>query len=414
MTTPRYVDTSCAAMSQVLDQACSPDASAPADYAWNVNFNNGNSDYNDQNNQGLVRPVRSVSAREYQGATFRALFDAWQCARRHKVPSDNQLAFESNWIDGLLKLQSQLESGAWSPRPSTCFIAQRPKAREIHAPDFADRVVHHWFVPQLEALYERGFIFDSYANRAGKGTHAAVDRLRSFVRELASGQGGGWYLQLDVHNFFNSIHRPTLYAMLKRRMQREHVPLQTQRIAHALLRESPLAQGVAYRCSAAERARVPAHKRLENAAPGCGLPIGNLSSQFFANVYLDALDQFVKHELKANRYLRYVDDFLLVHRDHANLETWLVQIRSFLRETLRLELKANVKLRPLRTGIDFLGYVVFPTHTRVRQRVVRHAFAAARCAEPSKYPAVLASYLGHFSHANAFALSSQLRQCAKV
>jgi RNA-directed DNA polymerase len=90
------------------------------------------------------------------------------------------------------------------------------------------------------------------------------------------------------------------------------------------------------------------------------------------------------------------------------------QIRSFLRETLRLELKDDVKLRPLRAGIDFLGYVVFPTHTRVRRRVVRHAFAAARCAEPSKYPAVLASYLGHFSHANAFALSSQLRQCAKV
>jgi RNA-directed DNA polymerase len=175
MTTPRYVSTSCAAMSQVLDRACSPDASAPSDYAWNVNFNNGNSDYNNQNNQGLVRPVRSVSAREYQGATFRALFDAWQCARRHKVPSDNQLAFESNWIDGLLKLQVR-SAGTWSPRPSTCFIAQRPKAREIHAPDFADRVVHHWFVPQLEALYERGFIFDSYANRVGKGTHAAVDR----------------------------------------------------------------------------------------------------------------------------------------------------------------------------------------------------------------------------------------------
>jgi len=223
MTMPRYVDTSCADGSQVRGLACPPDASSPSDYAWNVNFNNGNSDYNDQNNTALVRPVRSASsARECQGAgvCLRELYDAWQRARRHKVPSNNQLAFESNWIDGLIDLEQQLLSGTWAPRPTTCFIAQRPKARQIHAPDFADRVVHHWLVPQLEALFERGFIHDSYANRVGKGTHAAVNRLRNYVREVHSGQGGGWYLQLDVRNFFNSIYRPTLYAMLKRRLQR--------------------------------------------------------------------------------------------------------------------------------------------------------------------------------------------------
>src|SRR5690606_11286739 len=140
--------------------------------------------------------------------------------------------FDAEWIEGLLQLQREIHAGTWSPRPSTCFIATRPKAREIHAPDFADRVVHHWLVPQLEAIYEPDFIHDSYANRVGRGSHAAVRRLQHFVRQVHSGQPGGWFLQLDIHNFFNSIHRPTLWAMLKARMQRRGVPLLVQRVAH--------------------------------------------------------------------------------------------------------------------------------------------------------------------------------------
>jgi retron-type reverse transcriptase len=402
----------------VYGSASSPLASAPRDYAHNVNFNNGNADYNHQNNTAWVRPCRSVSAaRECQGATvsFRELHDAWQRARRHKVPSNNQLAFEANWIDGLLALQRQVNAGTWAPGPTTCFIAQRPKARQIHAPDFADRVVHHWLVPKIEALFEPGFIHDSYANRIGKGTHAAVKRLRTFVRQVHGGQGGGWYLQLDVRNFFNSIHRPTLYAMLKQRLLRQGASAIVQRTTHALLRHAVAQQGVLYRSTPAERARVPDYKRLENAPPGCGLPIGNLPSQFFANVYLDALDQFVKHTLKAPRYLRYVDDFVLVHRDRAQLERWQVQIEQFLRDTLRLELKPDIRLRPLSAGVDFLGYVVYPTHTRVRRRVVRHAIAAVTAAARPRTPAarehlrsVLASYVGHFAHANAWRLRASL------
>src|SRR5690606_19358766 len=139
---------------------------------------------------------------------------AFLAARRGKVPSANRLSFESRWIDHLLELEQRLNAGTWQPSRSTCFIARRPKSREIHAPDFADRVVHHWLVPYLEEIYEPRFIHDSFSNRAGKGTHAAVDRLRHFIRQVHSGQGGGWYLQLDVRNFFNSLHRPTLWRML--------------------------------------------------------------------------------------------------------------------------------------------------------------------------------------------------------
>jgi hypothetical protein len=390
-------------------------AFSPGDYAWVVNFNNGNANWNNQDNDYFVRAVR---ASECHGApTFRALHTAWRRARRGKKPSPNQLSFDSQWIDGLLELEKQLIAGTWQPKPTTCFIAKEPKAREIHAPDFADRIVHHWIVPQLEAIYDRSFVFDSYSNRCGKGTHAGVTRLQAFARQVASGQGGGWYLQLDIKNFFNRIHRPTLYRLLKPRMEAAGISIECRRAVHALLRRSPLEQGVHFVCTPEERARVPAHKRLDQAPPGCGIPIGNLSSQFFANVYLDPLDQFVKHTLRARRYLRYVDDFVLVHKDREQLQAWCGEIERFLRDTLRLELKADIKLKPLSAGIDFLGYVVYPTHLIVRRRVSGHLRAKLanwerkhlhRGSGREELRSMVASYSAHFRHANSWRLRRRI------
>jgi RNA-directed DNA polymerase len=416
MTKPRYLQ-GCTAGSKVCGIA-----SSPADYAWYVNFNNGNSNYNNQNNENYVRAVRAGEC--HAAVLLRELHAAWLEARRGKKPSANQLRFDTLWIDNLLELQERLEAGTWSPGPSTCFVAQHPKAREIHAPDFADRVVHHWLVPQLERIYEPTFIHDVYSNRIGKGTHSAVKRLQGFVRQAQSGDGGGWYLQLDIKNFFVSIHRPTLYAMLKRRMERHGLPMPVRHAVHALLRRSPATAEVVYACTPAERATVPEHKRLANAAPGCGIAIGNLSSQFFANVYLDALDQFVKHRLKVPRYLRYVDDFVLVHHSREQLLAWRDEIERFLTSELRLTLKAEQKLTPLTAGVDFLGYVIYPTHTVVRRRVIAHARerldAWERChvrrcqviATPEEFEqlrSVCASYAGHFSHANSWQLRRRFR-----
>lgn len=357
-------------------------------------------------------PCASVSVK---GAIpLHSLYAAWREARRAKKPSNNQLRFETFWIDNLLRLQGQLQTGTWQPSPPTCFVAKLPKAREIHAPDFADRVVHHWLVPQLERIYEPAFIHDSFSNRKGKGSHAAVDRLRSFVREVGSGQGGGWYLQLDIHNFFNSIHRPTLYALLRERMTRYGLPWVVRQATHALLRQSPLHYGMRLACSAAERARIPPHKQLANAAPGCGIAIGNLSSQFFANVYMNELDQFVKHELRAQRYIRYVDDFVIVHQSREQLIEWRERITAFLDARLRLSLKTDQKLKPLASGTDFLGYIVRPTHSIVRRRVVHHAREKLTAwqrdhvrrghlrgtpADFRELQSVWNSYVGHFSHA---------------
>lgn len=416
MTNPRYHQ-GCSAKSQEHGKTSA---------RWVVNFNNGNVNDNHRNNNACVRAVR---AGEYHGdgaVELKALYDAWKTARKGKKPSKNQLAFDGHWIDGLLELQRSINTLTWQPGPSACFVATRPKAREIHAPEFADRVVHHWLVPQLETLWEPAFIFDSYANRQGKGSHAAVERLKQFTRQVHSGQGGGWYLQLDIHNFFNSIHRPTLWAMLKRKLKKAGATDQLTRATHALLRKHPLQAGVVQHGTPEEHAMVPPHKRLENSRPGCGLPIGNLSSQFFANVYLDRLDQYVKHTLKARRYLRYVDDFVLVHQDREQLRVWQTQIEEFIATELQLKLKPDIRLRPISEGIDFLGYIIYPSHTLVRRRVVAHAKATFEAwakahvrngriqATPAQLKAIqssTASFAGHLKHANSNRLQRALAKC---
>jgi RNA-directed DNA polymerase len=349
---------------------------------------------------------------------------AWRRARRGKRPSSNQLAFEARWLDRLLDLKTALRAGSWQPRRTVSFIVSHPKTREIHAPDFADRVVHHLLVQQLEKIYEPIFIHDSYANRTGKGSHAAVDRLEHFVRQH---NGVGWYLQLDIHNFFNTIHRPTLYTMLCKQLEKSSLhpnhALGLRSLCHKLLANKVTEQVR----DVAAAARLPAHKRLANALPGCGLPVGNLTSQFFANVYLNALDQFVKHTLKCKHYVRYVDDFVLMAKSPDELRIWQTQLEQFLAQTLKLKLKDAVLMQPLCQGIDFLGYRVFVGHRRVRPRVVEHCKAklaawAAQHVKTNEYgttmhantaalahlQSMLGSYWGHFAHAHSVRLRRAL------
>ena len=282
-------------------------------------------------------------------------------------------------LDRLVASRDALASANWHPSRTFSFVVQRPKLREIHAAPFADRVVHHVLVNRLARIYEPVFIHDSYANRLGKGTHAAVDRLQGFMRQAtAGGSQNAYALQLDIANFFNSIHRPTLFRLLQHRLARavrggalapdEAAALQAH--CRALLTADPTV-GVRKRGSTKAFAQVPPHKRLGALGPVTGLPIGNLTSQFFANVYLNELDQFIKHTLKARWYVRYVDDFVLLHPDPAQLLAWRKRIEDFLQQRLSLKLKALAAPHPLQQGTDFLGYVIRPFYRLARRRVVR-------------------------------------------
>jgi hypothetical protein len=359
------------------------------------------------------------------------MWRAYKACRKGKRAARDTQAYEARLLDKLVASRDALtrtgQGSRWRPSRTYSFVVSRPKLREIHAAPFADRVVHHVLVDRLTRIYEPIFIFDSYANRLGKGTHGAVDRLQNFMRQASAGGSQTAYaLQLDIANFFNSIHRPTLFRLLQRRLARavrgnklntaEAAALQTH--CRSLLEVDPT-QGVRRRGAAQLFEQVPPHKRLGAMGPNVGIPIGNLTSQFFANVYLNELDQFVKHQLKARWYVRFVDDFVLLHPNPAQLLLWRRQIVEFLAQRLSLKLKALAEPHVLQRGTDFLGYVIRPFYCLARRRVVkrmkaclrgyerryvrRHALALPP-AQRQILRAQLSSYTAHLRHANSYRL----------
>lgn len=341
--------------------------------------------------------------------------------RRNKRNTVNALRFEVRQELNLLELRDALVARNYEPGRSVCFFVRRPKLREVFAADFRDRLVHHVLVSHLEKTWERVFIHDSYACRKGKGVHAALERLQRFMRQAtANGTRTAWTLQLDIRNYFMTIDRARLFDMLDARFKpRSTDDTEARWLAEKLVFHdctiSPVLKGAPRLID-----RLPPHKTLFRAPPGKGLPIGNLNSQFFANVYLNALDQFVKHELKCRWYLRYCDDFVLLARSPEQLREWKTRIADFVAERLALELNpTRERLRPVADGVDFLGYIVRPHHLLVRRGVVGHLREALCRSERGlviRHPratlyrfdallldalqASLASYLGHLKRAS--------------
>jgi len=292
---------------------------------------------------------------------------AYRKCRRRKRRTTNAMKFEMDLEENMVNLRAELVSGEYRPGRAIAFLVKKPKRREIFAADFRDRIVHHILVGHLEPSWERRFIHDSYACRKGKGTHKGVERLGSFCRKAtANGTRRAWYLQLDIHGFFMAIHRDVLYERLAAKEEDPAVLW----LLHALVFHDPTANCRLRRCARSDFEALPLHKTLFKAGPGRGLPIGNLTSQFFANVYLDALDQFVKHRLKVRWYVRYCDDMVLAADDPGQLKGWEREIETFLDKTLLLKLNPKKRLRPVSDGIDFLGYIIRPSHLLVRRRVV--------------------------------------------
>ncbi len=272
----------------------------------------------------------------------------------------------------IFRLGADIAAGCYQPQSFTVFAVTDPKLREIFAPAFADRLVHQWLVRHIEPWWDKRFIDDSYANRKGKGTQAAVNRLQHFMRQ----PGHRWYCKLDIQAFFPSIHRPTVLQLWRDALPRIPVDAATlaqlDQVTTTILMQSPIDPPPTFSGDRALLARIPPHKSLYHAPPEVGLPIGSLTSQFFANVYLNELDQFIKHTLKVRGYLRYVDDFVLLADDPATLVAHQQRIAAFLQERLRLILHPNkVVLQRSRQGIDFLGTILYPHHCLVRQRSVR-------------------------------------------
>jgi RNA-directed DNA polymerase len=277
---------------------------------------------------------------------------AYRKAAKGKRGHAPAAAFEYHLEDNLLHIQTELQDRTYRPGRYESFYIHEPKRRLISAAPFRDRVVHHALCNIIEPIFERSFISDSYANRVGKGTHRAIDRAQEFARRYC------YVLPCDVRQFFPSIDHSILQMILERKLSDASLLWLIGRILaggrNVLSGEYDMVYFAGDDLLAGERAR--------------GLPIGNLTSQFWANCYLSAFDHFVKRELRCPAYLRYVDDFLLFGDDKAMLWAWkqaLVQRLSDMRLTIHME---SAQVKPVSEGLPFLGFQVFPTHRRLRRR----------------------------------------------
>ena len=279
------------------------------------------------------------------------LLVAYRKAAKGKRGHANVAAFEYRLEDNLLSLQDELASQTYEPGEYTSFFIHEPKRRLISAAPFRDRVVHHALCNLIEPLFERLFSDDSYANRVGKGTHRALDRLQAFSRRYP------FALQCDLQQFFPSIDHAILRAELACYITDPRVMWLVERI---------LDSGVGV-LSEVYRMVYFAGDDLFARTRSRGLPIGNLTSQFWANVTLNPFDHFVKRELGCKAYLRYVDDFVLFSQDKDSLWRWKQSIQQRLAR-LRLEIHAGAHPRPVREGIPFLGFVVYPQRRRLKRR----------------------------------------------
>lgn len=287
--------------------------------------------------------------------------------RRNKRTTASALAFEDHLEANLCALFEELATGEYRPGRSICFVITRPKPREVWAADFRDRIVHHLLYNHVAGRFLASFDVGSSACIPGRGTLYAARRLEAGVRSITENWSRpAHYLKCDLANFFVGIDKHVLHAQLARKISEPWWLW----LADVILFHDPR-ENVELRGRSELLAMVPPHKSLFNAPADTGLPIGNLSSQFFANVHLDALDQFCKHQLQARHYVRYVDDFILLHRDPAWLRAAHDRIREFLPAHLGLRLNdSKTILQQLARGIDFVGHVVKPWRRTTRPRTV--------------------------------------------
>lgn len=366
--------------------------------------------------------------------TLSRLLKAYYSCRKNKRRQVAAIRYETTAESRLTRLLHLIQTKTYQPAPSSCFVVTYPKLREIFAADFQDRVTHHLLINAIEPYFENQFIFDSYACRKSKGTHQAVRRLQSFLKKITQNQTkDAYFLQLDIQSFFTSIDQEILYGILAKHLATHPDSPDLLWLSHLIIFNDPT-----YNCRVKGDikllAQIPAHKSLFQTPQTKGLPIGNLTSQFFANVYLNELDQFVKRKLKAKYYLRYVDDLILLSRHPQQLVEWRQAINQFLHDFLSLRLHhAKDRTGSVYSGIDWLGYIVKPDYVLCRGRVVAslksklHAFNQGFLLQSSnQHPtttpitysptpdqlktilSVINSYYGHFKLANTYQLRKNL------
>lgn len=316
------------------------------------------------------------------------LFQAWSEFRKGKAKRFDVQEFERNLEDNLFTLHQKLKSKTYRHGSYKSFYVHDPKQRHIHKAKVADRVIHHLLYTFLYQLFDSSFIYDSYSCRLKKGTHKGVNRLEVFTIKVSQNYTVGcWALKCDIKKFFASVDHKILLNLLRKKIYDEDIICLLKQIMDSF---------------------------YSDRGEGKGMPLGNLTSQVFANIYLNELDQFVKHKLKAKYYIRYADDFLFLSKKKELLYKYVDVLRQFLSNTLQLDLHPNkVIFRKLEWGIDFLGYVILPYYIVPRTKTKRRIFKKLKeKVVLENFNQSLQSYLGYLGHASSFKITQELKNQA--
>lgn len=333
------------------------------------------------------------------GCSFEKIFDfenllsaAYSC-RKGKTKANATLVFFNNLEENIIEIQNELMWDMYKMSPYHHFYVFEPKRRLISAPHFKDRVVHRAIYNVIEPLLDKTYIYDSYACRRGKGTHRGADRAQYFIRKVESKHNRAYALKADISRYFSSIDHQILKSILAAKIQCQR----TLALLFYIIDNSP--------CESI----------------GVGIPLGNLTSQIFANVYLHELDRYAKHVLGAKNYIRYMDDFVIIHSDKVVLHQWRKDIEEFLRLYLKLKTNSKTQVFPISTSngrsLDFLGYRIYSSHRLLRKCSVKRIKAKlkkfrSQFAEGevglSDIKQSIQSWLGHAGHARTHGLRRAL------
>ncbi len=405
--------------------------------AYNLNFNssNHNVNWNNRNNGQSVRPVSELTSvssgligepRHFSITKEQLLIDlyrAYKCARKNKRGRAYQLKFEYNLEENLVALRDELIAATYRPSPSTCFIIHDPKMREVFAANFRDRIVHHLFYNYTHTLFERSFIYDSYSCIKERGTHFGIERLKHHIRSVSANYSRPCYvLKIDVKGYFMNINREKLLMLCLDTLEKKRKHPATIRgktwemvldyqfvyyLLEIIIRNNPI-NACHVLGEPEDWNGLPANKSLFAAAKDCGLPIGNLSSQLFSNVYMNVFDQYVKRTLRCKHYGRYVDDAFIVSGDRAYLKRLIPVITRFLKTELGLEISPEkTRIYDTTYGVEFLGAYVKPFRTYVSTaslKRIKRGMKRLATADLGYLQSAANSYLGVFSHYDSYRL----------
>ncbi len=312
------------------------------------------------------------------------LLEAWKEFVRGKRKRKDVQEFELNLMSNIIDLHNDLTTKTYKHSPYEAFSISDPKPRDIHKASVRDRLLHHALYRIMYPFFDGLFISDSYSCRKDKGTHKAMNRFRSFAYEVSKNHTKtAWVLKCDIKKFFENIDHEILLKILDKYIPDRNIIWLLERVIYSFCK-----------------------------TPGKGLPLGNLTSQLFVNIYMNEFDQFMKHKMKAKYYIRYADDFVILSPDKSWLEELLPKIGDFLLEILNLELHPNkVFIKTLSSGVDFLGWVHFPDHRVLRTSTKNRMMKKIRDSQKTE---TLQSYIGLLGHGNAYKLKSKTIELSKA